>query len=378
MDFSLSEEQQEVRDLARKILEDLSTHESLRQVEAGAEGIDRALWQELAKANLLGVGLPEEFGGSEMGFFSTCVLMEEVGRTVAAVPAIPTLVLGALPVAHFGSDEQKRRLLPGVVNGDIMLTGALQEVGSDEPARPTTTARREADRWILDGVKVCVPAAHVADRILVPAQTADGEVGAFLLDPSSAGVELAEQKTVNREPHFQLTLSGAAIGANDVLAEPAAGADAVQWITDRATAAYCALQLGVSDRALRMTAEYSASRVQFDRPIGSFQAVHTRAADAFIDIEAMRLTTWQAVWRLDEGLPATQEIAVAKFWAAEGGYHSGCAALHLHGGIGVDIDYPLHRYFLWSKQIELTLGSAAVHLSRIGAEMAREPVRSEG
>jgi alkylation response protein AidB-like acyl-CoA dehydrogenase len=378
MDFALSEEQQEVRDLARQILEDLSTHESLRQIEASAEGIDRALWQELAKSNLLGVGLPEEFGGSEMGFFSTCVLLEEVGRTVAAVPAIPTLVLGALPIAHFGSDEQKRRLLPGVVNGDILLTGALQEAGSDEPARPTTTARREGERWLLDGVKVCVPAAHVADRILVPASTADGEVGAFLLDPSSAGVELAEQKTVNRERHFQLTLSGAAIDATDVLAEPAPGADAAQWVTDRATAAYCALQLGVSDRALRMTAEYTTSRVQFDRPIGSFQAVHTRAADAFIDVEAMRLTTWQAVWRLDEGLPATREIAVAKFWAAEGGYKTGCAASHLHGGIGVDIDYPLHRYFLWSKQIELTLGSAAVHLSRIGEEMAREPVRSEG
>ena len=121
MDFALSEEQQEVRDLARKILEDLSTHERLVEVEASAEGIDRALWQELAKSNLLGVGLPEEFGGSEMGFFSTCVLLEEVGRTVAAVPAIPTLVLGALPIAHFGSDEQKRRLLPGVVNGDILL-----------------------------------------------------------------------------------------------------------------------------------------------------------------------------------------------------------------------------------------------------------------
>jgi alkylation response protein AidB-like acyl-CoA dehydrogenase len=119
MDFALSEEQQEVRKLARQILEDLSTHERLLEIEADAEGIDRALWQELAKSNLLGVGVPEEFGGSDMGFFTTCVLLEEVGRTVAAVPAIPTLILGALPITRFGSDEQKRRLLPGVVNGDM-------------------------------------------------------------------------------------------------------------------------------------------------------------------------------------------------------------------------------------------------------------------
>jgi alkylation response protein AidB-like acyl-CoA dehydrogenase len=376
MDFALSEEQQEVRKLARQILEDLSTHERLVEIEADAEGIDRALWQELAKSNLLGVGVPEEFGGSDMGFFTTCVLLEEVGRTVAAVPAIPTLILGALPITRFGSDEQKRRLLPGVVNGDILLTGALQEADSDEPARPATTARQEGDGWVLDGVKVCVPAAHVAERILVPASSADGRVGVFLLDPSSAGVELVEQKTTNRERHFQLTLSGATVAASDVLVEPAAGADAVQWITDRATAAYCALQIGVSDRALRMTADYTAGRVQFERPIGSFQAVHMRAADAFIDVEAMRLTTWQAVWRLDQGLPVTREIAVAKFWAAEGGHQTGCAALHLHGGIGVDVDYPLHRYYLWSKQIELTLGSAPVQLERIGAELAREPVRS--
>lgn len=376
MDFALTEEQQEVRKLARQILEDLSTHERLSEIEADAEGIDRALWQELAKSNLLGVGVPEEFGGSDMGFFTTCLLLEEVGRTVAAVPAIPTLILGALPITRFGSDEQKRRLLLGVVNGEILLTGALQEANSDDPARPATAARREGDGWVLDGVKVCVPAAHVAERILVPASSADGRVGAFLLHPGAAGVELLEQKTTNRERHFQLTLSGATVAPSDVLVEPEAGTDAVQWITDRATAAYCALQIGVSERALRMTAEYTAGRVQFERPIGSFQAVHMRAADAFIDVEAMRLTTWQAAWRLDQGLPVNREIAIAKFWAAEGGHQTGCAALHLHGGIGVDVDYPLHRYYLWSKQIELTLGSAPVQLERIGAELAREPVRS--
>ncbi len=374
MDFSLTEEQTEVQNLARKILEDLSTHDRLNQIESSDEGIDRELWAELARSNLLGVCLPESFGGSNLGFFSLCVLLEEVGRVVAAIPAIPTLVLGALPVSRFGSEEQKRRLLAGVAQGEILLTGALLEAGNEEPARPTTTAARDGDRWRLDGVKICVPAAHVADRILVPASSDDGGVALFLLDPTTEGVRLTPQQTTNRERHSQLELSGASVAETDVLVGPEQGAEAVAWLTNRATVAHCALQLGVSDKALHMTADYSKTREQFDRPIGSFQAVHARAADAFIDVEAMRLTTWLAAWRLGEELPATEEVAVAKYWAAEGGQFVGYAAQHLHGGIGIDVDYPLHRYYLWAKQNELVFGSAAVQIARLGAQMAEAPI----
>jgi alkylation response protein AidB-like acyl-CoA dehydrogenase len=375
MDFSLSEEQQEVRDLARKILEDLATHERLVQVESSEDGIDLPLWSELARANLLGVALPEEFGGSEMGFETLCVLIEEIGRTVAPLPAVPTLVMAALPLARFGSPEQQRRWLPGVVQGEIVLSAGLLEAGNEEPERPTVTARREGEGWRLDGRKICVPAAHRAQRILVPARCSAEQVGVFLLDPNAVGVEMERQQTTNREPHFQLSLSGATVAAEDVLAPPESGAEITRWIADRATVALCALQLGVSERALRMTADYTTSRQQFDRPIGSFQAVHQRAGDAYVQVEGMRLTTCQAAWRLGADLPANDAVAVAKFWAAEGGQITGYAAQHLHGGIGIDVDYPLHRYYLWAKQIELTLGSAAVQLARIGAELAREPIR---
>ena len=374
MDFSLSEEQQEVRNLARKILEDRCTHERLKQVEASAEGVDLELWRELARANLLGVGLPEAFGGSDLGFFTTCLLLEEIGRAVAPVPALATLVMAALPIARFGSQAQQQRWLPGVVSGEVILSAGLLEAGSEEPARPATAFRAVSGGFLLDGVKLCVPAAHLAQRVLVPARGADGQVGAFLVDPKAPGVLLEPQRTTNRERHFQLTLSSARVGEEDRLGGLAQGAGIVEWIVERATAAGCALQLGVSDRALRMTATYAASRVQFERPIGSFQAVHTRAADAFIDVEAMRLTSWLAAWRLSQELPASDEVAVAKYWAAEGGQFVGYAAQHLHGGIGIDVDYPLHRYYLWAKQLELTLGSAPVQLARIGARMARETV----
>jgi len=370
MDFSLGEEQQEVQNLARKILEDLSTHERLVAIEASDEGIDRDLWRELAKANLLGVGLPEAYDGSDLGFMTLCLLLQEVGRSVAAVPAIPTLVAGALPVAEFGSDAQKTQLLPGVVNGDVLLSAALEEAGSHDPARPSATATPDGDGWRLEGTKICVPAAHVATRLLVPARTPDGEVGVFLVAPDAPGLRLTPQATTNRERHSLVELSGTPVGVPDLLGDLERGASILQWIADRATAACCALQLGVSEKALEMTAEYTRSRVQFDRPIGSFQAVHQRAGDAFVDLEAMRLTTWQAVWQLTDGRDASDALAVAKYWAAVGGQRLGYACQHLHGGIGIDIDYPLHRYYLWAKQLELTLGSAPVQLERIGTRLA--------
>ena len=145
--------------------------------------------------------------------------------------------------------------------------------------------------------------------------------------------------------------------------DPAQGRAIVEWLVDRALLGLCALALGVVDRALRITAQYTTQRKQFDRPIASFQAVQQRAADAWIDVESIRLTTWQAAWRLDAGLPASEEIRVAKFWASDAGHRIVYTAQHLHGGIGADVDYPIHRYYLWSKTIELTLGSAPRQLA---------------
>ena len=372
MDFTFSDEQAALQELARKILADRLTHEHLKAAEAAPQWFDLEVWAELAKAGLLGVALPEEVGGGGLGFIELCLLLEEIGRAVAPVPALATLVLGALPVAQFGTAEQRRRLLPGVIAGELILTAALAEAANDDPTRPTTVAHPDGSGWRLQGTKVCVPAAHLAGRILVPARTPAGGIGVFLLDPRSAGVEIARQATTNGEPQFQLKLSGATVGAGDVLGDASSGAAVVEWIVDRALVGICALEVGVTDRALRMTAQYTATREQFGKPIATFQAVAQRAADAYIDVEAIRWTMWQAAWRLAAGLPAADEIAIAKFWAADAGHRVVHAAQHLHGGIGVDLDYPLHRYFLWSKQLELTLGGATAHLARLGARLAQQ------
>ncbi|MBV8986899.1 MAG: acyl-CoA/acyl-ACP dehydrogenase [Acidimicrobiia bacterium] len=362
MDFSFSEEQQEIQNLAAQILGDKVTHERLKEIEASAEWFDRDLWGELVKAGLVGIALPEEHGGGGFGILEAALVLEEIGRTVAPVPYYATVVLGALPIAEFGSDEQKKRLLPGVVDGEVILTAALSEDLNLDPMSPTTTAKNGR----LNGTKMLVPAAHLATAIIVP--TSDG---VFVVDPKGDGVEIERLITTSGEPQFKVTLNDA---EGEPLGDASQGAEITEWIVQRATAALCAIQLGVCEQALKMTAEYTSTREQFERPLAAFQAVAQRAADAYIDTEGVRLTAWQAVWRLAEGLPSADEIAVAKFWAAEGGQRVAHAAQHLHGGIGVDVDYPLHRYFLWAKQCELTLGSATPQLVKLGKSLADQPV----
>jgi 3-oxocholest-4-en-26-oyl-CoA dehydrogenase beta subunit len=279
-------------------------------------------------------------------------------------------VLGALPIAEFGTDAQRTAWLPGVAAGTTILTAGLIEDAHDDPLTPRTTARRDGDRWTLDGVKTCVPAGEQAARIVVPASPGKGSAGLFLVDPKAPGVTVERQILTNAEPHAKVTLRGVRVGAGDVLGDPTAGTAMVEWLFERATAAYCAVQVGVCDRALRMTAAYTTERKQFDRAIATFQAVQQRAADAFIDVEIIRMATWEAIYRLANGIPATEMVRIAKYWASEGGQRVAVAAQHLHGGIGVDVDYPLHRYFIWAKHVELILGSAPVQLAKLGAELA--------
>ncbi|HEV3235069.1 MAG TPA: acyl-CoA dehydrogenase family protein [Candidatus Dormibacteraeota bacterium] len=374
MDFGYDQDQEALRDLARKMLSDRATPRRLEEVEAGEERIDRDLWAEMAAAGLLGVCIPEEFGGSGLGLVELSVILEEVGRAVAPVPAWSTLALGALPVAEFGSTAQKESLLPGVVRGDVILSAALQEPGNYDPLSPvTTTATAAEGGWRLDGVKVSVPAAAQATAIIVPARV-EGGVGLFLVEPGATGVSLEPTEMTNREIQYTLTLDGVEVAESAELGDLARGREILDWLVQRASAGLCAMQVGVVDRAVRMTAEYTSSREQFERPLAAFQAVSQRAANAYVDAESVKLTTMAAIWKLSEGLDATEEVAVAKFFAAEAAQRAVHAAQHLHGGVGVDLSYPLHRYFIWAKQIELTLGGGTQQLLRLGEILATEAV----
>jgi alkylation response protein AidB-like acyl-CoA dehydrogenase len=367
MDFTFTDEQETISKLARDVLERRATPERLTELEAGESRYDAALWKELAGVDLLGTALPESLGGNGGGFIELGVLLAEVGSTVAPVPAYATLLLGADPIARHGSPEQQQRFLPGVVDGTRILSAGLHEPGRSDPTKPATTARRDGATWRLDGVKELVSFGQLSDTLVIPAQIGDGtdgEVGLFLLPTDAAGVEIRPVTTTNREPHADVFLDGATVAVTDKLDGPD---DKVESLHTRALVGLCAVQVGVAERALRMAAEYTTGREQFGRPIGSFQAVQQRMADAFIDLEAIRWTTWHAAWLIAEGRPADRAARIAKFWAAEAGARIAATAQHVHGGIGIDTTYPLHRYFLWAKHNELTLGSATQQLVHLGS-----------
>jgi alkylation response protein AidB-like acyl-CoA dehydrogenase len=364
VDFSYTEEQEAMRELARKIMADRVTDERLRELEAG-DWWDHELWKELTRANLTGLGLPEELGGAGFGMLEIGLVLVELGRHLAHVPLFASTVLGGLAIAEFGSDAQRRRWLPPAANDGLVLTAALTEIGASSPARPRTTATRDDSGWRLAGEKECVPAAELAAAILVPARTDDDTVAVFIVDPHGAGVTVERQLTTNREPHGRVLFDGAPVAPDARLGED--GGAIVRWIENRALAALSAIQLGVCEEALRRTAEYTKERKQFGRAIGSFQAVSLRAADAFIDLEAMRSTLLEALWHLSMGRPADTEVRVAKWWACRGGTRITHTAQHLHGGIGADLEYPIHRFFLWAKQLELSLGGASRQLAGLGS-----------
>jgi alkylation response protein AidB-like acyl-CoA dehydrogenase len=377
MDFSIEENEQAVVELAREILEDQATNDRLKELDAKETAYDDTLWAALAKSNLLGTAIPEKYGGSDLGFMSLCLLLQEVGRTVAPIPAFPALVLGALPLARFGSEAQKKDWLPGTVNGEQFLTAALTEYESSDPQAPLTRVEADGDGYRITGLKTNVPGALQAIAILVPARFEDGSIGLFYVAPDADGVTLTVQTTSDGQPHAQVELASARVTKDARLDAQNDGSEVLRWLVERAVAARCMMQLGVTERALEMTAAYSRERIQFDRPIGSFQAVHQRAADAYINVEAVRLTALEVAWRLSNELSAEHHVTVAKYWAAEGGQSAAYACQHLHGGIGIDLDYPLHRYFTWAIQIEHDLGSAKHQLDRLGREIAASGLPAE-
>jgi len=364
MDFSLSEAQTELAGLARKIMVERET-------------ADRQ-WADLASGGVLAAGLPADLGGADLGFLEQCSVLAEIGRAASPVPYLPSVVLGAGAIAAFGHQDQRRRWAEPAGNGSLVLTAALAEEDGDDPSSPSVRAERVAGRWWLSGVKTTVPAATSARLLLVPASCGPDGVLVFLVEPTDDRVTVQPQALTDGAEAGRLVLEGVGLDDSRVLGGRAQGAEITDWLVARGTVGVCAWQAGVLERALELTAEYARTREQFGRPIGSFQAVAQRLADAYVDVEAVRLTMWQAAWLLEsDGSPADAAVAAAvasaKFWAADAGHRVAHTAVHVHGGIGIDTSYPLHRYFVAAKRAEFTLGGATAQLRRLGDLLAESP-----
>lgn len=334
MDFTFSEEQQAAAEAAAGVFADVvpdSVPSPADTTGAVAEDFDRALWARLAEADLLSLLLDEEYGGAGLDAIALCLLLRESAKVLARVPLLESSAAAAA-VQAFGSKELRSGLLARAARGDLVLTVAAHGRTGHDPAELAVTARRDGDRWLLDGVQTAVPWAHNADLVVVPAHTdADRSVLA-LVAPDRDGVVLAEQLSTTGERLAELRLESVPIAVVDVIDADGAW----EWLRDLLTAGTCALALGLGTAVLRMTAEYTGKREQFGFPVATFQAVAVQAADRYIDLRAMEATLWQAAWRIASGapgaLPAAADLAVAKIWAAEGVRRVVQTAQHLHGG----------------------------------------------
>ena len=371
MDFSFSEDQTAIRDLANQIFSDRTTDEFLLKFDRNEDVYDDALWATLAEQGLLGITIAEEFGGTNLDFAELCLILEEQGRRLSPVPLFSNLVLGALPIGEFGTAVQMQKYLATLAAGELKLTAAIAEMGMAGAVAGQVVAVKSGDNWTLNGSLECVPDSAVANAIIVPA-SCDGVQTVFIVDTDKAGVNIEAQRSSLGMNEGSLNLENVELAADAVLGEVGEGTEVLSWLKLRAETAICALQLGVTEEALKRTAEFTCERKQFGAPIGSFQAVAMQAADAFIDVEAIRSIYWLALYRLSSGMDARAEVHCAKWWAADAGHRIVYRTQYLHGGMGADVEFPIHRFFLWAKHLGLMLGGRSVQITKLGKLLASD------
>ncbi len=368
MDFSFSEEQTQIKELANQILRDNSDDEFQMAFSKTDELYSEKLWSLFAESGLLGMAVPEEFGGSGFGLIEICQMLEEQGRFVAPIPLLPSLIYGGLTLAKYGSDAEKDKYLAPLASGNTILTAAIAEESMPAAIREQCSASQNGDNWTLNGTRIAVPYAEQASVIIVAADV-DDKTALFLVEPGNNGVSCEYCDSANHEPLYSVTFNNADA---TVLGSVDSGAEILNFMLNNGMVACSATMIGITEDAMRRTAEYTGERKQFETTIASFQNTTMKLADCYIDIECLRSTYLEALWKQSEGLAADAEIRAAKYWACSAGHRVTHTCQHLHGGIGADREYPLHRYYIWFKQMDLTLGGSSKQLADLGELLAND------
>ncbi|BBY61596.1 acyl-CoA dehydrogenase family protein [Mycolicibacterium sarraceniae] len=361
MDFELDEPVRELGQLASTIFDDRSGVERVKHVESTLGGHDAELWSTLAETGVLGAALPEQVGGAGLGMLGLVTILEAQGRRVAPVPLWPVLAGAALPIAEFGTADQRSRWLDGVVAGTTLVAGA--------PGASTVRGTRHHDRIVLDGQLPLVFGGAVADAIVVPVRCDDEELVAIV---PTEHLTVTPVQVISRVSAAAVTFDDVSLTEADLLG---GGKDVGAWILGRCRTAIAGLQAGICHEALAMAAAYTSQRIQFGRPLSTNQAVAMRAADAHLDTVAIRLSAQRAAWLMDRGdeQAAVSAALVAKWWASHGGLRTVHATQHLHGGMGADLDYPIHRYFIWGRDAAFSLGGADAVAAELGDLLPSAP-----
>ncbi|MBI4304083.1 MAG: acyl-CoA/acyl-ACP dehydrogenase [Chloroflexi bacterium] len=373
MDFSLTEEQEMLKKMARDFLDENCPKTLVREMEKDEEGYSPDLWKEMADLGWMGLVFPEEYGGNSMGFLDLSVLLDEMGRSCLPGPFFSTVVLGGLPILDAGSKEQKQQYLPQVASGKAIFTLALTEESAEyDPAAIKVKAVANKGDYVISGTKLFVPDAHIADYLLCVAKTngknEDG-ITIFIVDTRNPGISYTPLKTIAGDKLFEVVFDHVRVPGENILGQPDQGWPVIEKAMERAAAAKCCEMVGGLQRVLEMTLDYARDRKQFDRPIGSFQVIQHYCVNIATDVDGARFSAYQAAWKLSEGLPATKEVAIAKAWMAEAFGRVSTLAHQIHGAIGCTIDHDLQFYTRRGKAAELTFGSADFHRELVAREM---------
>jgi alkylation response protein AidB-like acyl-CoA dehydrogenase len=375
MDLGFSEEQEMLRKTARDFLQTECPTTLVKEMADDEQGYTKELWSKMAELGWMGLALPEEYDGMGMSFLDLSVLLEEMGRACLPGPFFSTVVLGGFAIIEAGNEEQKKDLLPKIAAGEVILAMALTEPSASyDPASVTVQAVPDKDDYVISGTKLFVENAHIADYMVCVTRTKDGSsaedgITMFLVDGKSPGISTTVLKTIAGDKQCEVIFDNVRVPKKNILGELDKGWPVIAKMLEMAAVAKCAEMVGGAQAALDMSVAYAKERIQFGRPIGSFQAIQHHCANMVTDVDGSRFITYQAAWKVSEGLPATMEVSMAKAWVSEAYRRVTQLGHQIHGGIGFCMDHDMPLYFKEAKAAESTFGNADWHREIVAQQL---------
>ena len=371
MDLDLTKEQKILKRSAQDFLKKECPPSLIREMKEDERGYPKALWDQMVELGWTGVMIPEKYGGIGGSYLDLCILLEAMGAVCCPGPFFSTVVLGGLTLLSAGSDEQKEKLLPKLADGDLIFALAATEPGIwYDLSQIKMEAALDQDEYVLDGTKLFVDNGPIADYFICAART-DSEAGSpagltlLLVDAKSPGIECLPAETLGYERQCELVFDRVRVSDANVLGEVGQAYGILQHLQEQAAVAKCAELVGCIQTAFDMTVKYAKDRKQFGRPIGSFQAVQHHCANMVVDVDGSRFMTYQAAWKISEGLPAGREAAMAKAWTSDASRRVTSLAHQIHGAISFTEEYDVHLFYRRAKAGELAFGDSEYHLEKV-------------
>ena len=369
LDFDLNEDQKILRSMAHDFLVVECPKKLVKEMVKDEKGYSPELWRKISELGWMGLVFPEKYGGAGGSFLDLAVLLEEMGRVCLPGPYFSTVVLGGMTILNMGNEAQKKDLIPKIVQGELIVTLALAEPGVRyNIGNLSTRATESGDNFIIDGTKLFVSDAHIADSIICVARARQG-ITLFLIDGKSSGIRCTMLKTIAGDKQCEVNFERVKVPRENILGELGNGRQALEETLRKATVAKCAEMVGGAQQVMNMTLDYAKERVQFGRPIGSFQVIQHYLANMLTDVESARFVTYEAAFDLNRGLPAIKQVSVAKAWVSEAFRRVTAIGHQIHGGIGFSADYDLYLYFRRAKAAEVTLGDPEFHRQIVAQEI---------